>query len=96
MRNASYIGELPHLLGKRALLRNGEVQGRVLAQFDDRTTTLSGRDIESFTVKVLEHEPHARFHTERAKLFRHPPADALGFGWHEFPEADFCFEEGTE
>jgi len=80
--HAIYIGPIAHLKGETAIIRT-TTHGCVVAQFDKRSLTKSGKPWD----KVLEYEPHARF----PSLVEpdEPPADALGFGWHAFPEKDF-------
>lgn len=88
-RTAIYMGDIKHLQGQRAILRNVEPfnPDRVLAQFDKLDLTLSGNPIPKRI--VLEYEPHARFPTEQEVPFEHPPKDCLAFGWHEFDQDDF-------
>lgn len=86
MKHGTYVGPIAHLKGKTALLRTA-THGHVVAQFDDRTLTRSGKPMPKLT--VLDYEPHARFPTEQQQDYPEPPADALGFGWHAFPASDF-------
>ena len=87
MKHAIYKGDVPHLQGKGALLRDGPTPERVLAQFDDRLLTRSGNPFPTMT--VLEHEPHARYATEHQVHYPTPPDDCLGFNWHAFERSDF-------
>ena len=96
MKHAFYVGSLRHLRGKGAagaLIRDGASPDRVLAQFDNRLLTRSGRPFPTMT--ELEYEPHARYPTERQVDYPTPPEDCLGFGWHEFDRSDFAMDEET-
>ena len=87
MKHAIYKGVIAHLKGQGALLRDAESPDRVLAQFDDRLLTRSGKPFP--TMRVLDHEPHARYATEHQVHYPTPREDCLGFNWHEFDRSDF-------
>lgn len=87
MKHATYIGDIPHLKGEGALLRDSSLPDQVLAQFDNRLLTRSGKPFPTMT--VLEHEPHARYATEHQVHYPTPQEDCLGFNWHEFNRSDF-------
>lgn len=87
-RTLIYVGPLEHLKGKKALTMPARSSGVLLAQFDDITATRSGEPLPK--IETLEYEPHARFPTVTQTDPPEPPADALGFRWHEFPSADFA------
>lgn len=95
MKHGTYNGPVAHLRGKSALLQPcSALRDCVLAQFDDRDLTRSGKPLPRLT--VLDYEPHARFPTEQLRDYPEPPADALGFGWHAFPHDHFTINQETE
>lgn len=73
-RHGKYVGALPHLQGKTALLNPGASPDLILAQFDDVKLTLSGLPAEEASL---------------GGRFEDPSADLLGYGWHEFHAEEF-------
>lgn len=73
MKTGTYIGPLQHLQGKTALIRVATHE-HVVAQFDD---------------KQLSKQPNVRYSFCANSDERDAPYDALGFGWHAFPQEHF-------
>ena len=82
MKHGTYVGPIAHLRGKTALLRTA-THGHVVAQFDDRTLTRSGKPMPQLT--VLDYEPHARFPTEQQQDYPEPPGGRPGLRLARLP-----------
>jgi hypothetical protein len=79
MKRGVYIGPIQHLVGQGALLRDIDIPGEVIAQFDNRTLRRLNPEPLDVDGQVL--------HVD------YLPDDALGFDWHLFNAKEFAVYE---